>query len=440
MAEPPRFEDEDESFKEWARSRQPDAEPSMSASAAFLDMMRAAAERKAAAARPPTPPSAPEVPPAPVVEAPPTDLFAPPFAPPPAPPPANAAPDDFPFTVGSPESAAPDAAPDDTAVDPDEAERDAQRYVREIEALTAVERPRRSRTERFDLVDDETGMVRRPKRRLRRGRRAVSMVGGLVRAVFIIFTAGFLVATIFTWWTPPGFLPSSVRQDLALGAAAAPSAAAPMASPMPTPNWALRVGVVSGHRGPQNDPGAVCPDGLTERETVFNVAQVVVANLQRLGYTVDLLDEFDPRLQSYQAAALLSIHANTCREWPNGEIVSGYLIAAPAARITARGNDDLLVDCVSRAYAAATELERREGTTIDMTDYHNFREIHPLTPGAIIELGFMRADRELLLQSERLGQALTQGMLCFLEPLRYQTTPLAPGGTIPLAATPTPRS
>jgi hypothetical protein len=42
----------------------------------------------------------------------------------------------------------------------------------------------------------------------------------------------------------------------------------------------------------------------------------------------------------------------------------------------------------------------------------------------------MRADRALLLQPDRLGQALTQGLLCFLEPLRYQTTPLAPAGAI----------
>jgi N-acetylmuramoyl-L-alanine amidase len=384
----PRFDDEDESFNQWARRREPQDSQPISASSAFLQMMRQAAERS----QPPTPPSAPVKP----------------LTPPPPPP------EDVREAVrqDEPEDALDDTEDEDYLDDEDEAEAD-----------DSAPAP---------LVDEVTGEIRRPqRRRLRRGQRAMSAVGGFVRSIFIMVVSAFLVATIFRWWTPPGFLPSSVRQDLAFEANAMPFTPTPPPTALPTPNWAVRVGVVSGHRGPQNDPGAVCPDGLTEREINFNVAQVVVANLQNLGYTVDLLDEFDPRLQNYQAAALLSIHANTCREWPNGEVISGYLIAGPAARVTARGNDELLVDCVSRYYALGTGLERREGTTIDMTDYHNFREIHPLTPGAIIELGFMRADRALLLQPDRLGQSLTQGLLCFLEPLRYQTTPLAPGAIIP---------
>jgi N-acetylmuramoyl-L-alanine amidase len=384
----PRFDDEDDaSFNQWARSRDPEDEQPVSASSAFLQMMRQAAERS----QPPTPPTPPSAPVKPLT--------------PPAPP-AEAVRQD------EPEDALDDAEDEDYLDAEDESEAD-----------DSAPAP---------LVDEVTGEIRRPqRRRLRRGQRALSAVGGFMRSIFIMIVSAFLVATIFRWWTPPGFLPSSVRQDLAFEANAMPFTPTPPPTALPTPNWAVRVGVVSGHRGPQNDPGAVCPDGLTEREINFNVAQVVVANLQNLGYTVDLLDEFDPRLQNYQAAALLSIHANTCREWPNGEVISGYLIAGPAARVTARGNDELLVDCISRFYALGTQLERREGTTIDMTDYHNFREIHPLTPGAIIELGFMRADRALLLQPDRLGQALTQGMLCFLEPLRYQTTPLAPGAIIP---------
>ncbi len=376
----PRFDDEDDAlFNQWARRRPPaDAQP-FSASVAFLQMMRQAAAR----AQPPGAPVNPPAPPAPPLE-------------------------DMPEAVdqNAPSGALEDADEDASLADAGSAP--------------------------APLVDEVTGEIRRPpRRRIQRGQRALSALGGFMRSIFIMIVSAFLVATIFRWWTPPSFLPSSVRQDLAFDASAAVFTPTPPPTALPTPNWAVRVGVVSGHRGPQNDPGAVCPDGLTEREINFNVAQVVVTNLQNLGYMVDLLDEFDPRLQNYQAAALLSIHANTCREWPNGEVVSGYLIAAPAARVTARGNDELLVDCISRFYALGTQLERREGTTIDMTDYHNFREIHPLTPGAIIELGFMRADRALLLQPDRLGQALTQGLLCFLEPLRYQTTPLAPGVVIP---------
>jgi N-acetylmuramoyl-L-alanine amidase len=176
------------------------------------------------------------------------------------------------------------------------------------------------------------------------------------------------------------------------------------------------------------DPGAVCPDGLTEAEINFEVAQRVVVNLRGRGYSVDLLDEFDPRLDDYQAAALVSIHTNTCQNF--GEVVSGYLIAAAAARVAAGRDDTILVDCVAQYYAAAVGLQRREGVTIDMTDYHTFREIHPLTPAAIIELGFMLADRPTLTEKhEEMAQGITNGILCFLEPSQPPPTQPALTGT-----------
>jgi len=222
------------------------------------------------------------------------------------------------------------------------------------------------------------------------------------------------MATIFTWWTPNAFLSDEVRAGLS----AALVTQAPTVAPttLPTPNWARRIGIVSGHRGPQNDPGAVCPDGLKEADIVFDVAQRVVTSLRGLGYTVDLLDEFDPRLENYQATALVSIHANTCQSWGN-EIVSGYLIAAAAARVSARGNDDVLVECIAGTYAASVGLQRRAGVTVDMTDYHTFREIHPLTPAAILELGFMLADRQILTErQDDMARGITDGILCFLNP------------------------
>jgi N-acetylmuramoyl-L-alanine amidase len=251
------------------------------------------------------------------------------------------------------------------------------------------------------------------RRKERRGRRTVGILGGIIRSFIVVFAAAGLTATIFTWWTPSKFIASDVREGLSVAIATSVATLEPTA--LPTPNWARRVGIVSGHRGPQNDPGAVCPDGLTEASINFNVSQQVVRNLRARGYTVDLLDEFDPRLDNYQAAALLSIHANTCQSF--GEVVSGYLIAAAAARITSRGTDQLLVDCVSRHYALASNMQRREGVTVDMTDYHTFREIHPQTPAAIIELGFMLADREILTERpDTLANGITDGLLCFLEP------------------------
>ncbi len=253
--------------------------------------------------------------------------------------------------------------------------------------------------------------VRRVRRRARRARTAVSVVGGLLRAFIIVIVASGLMATIFTWWTPNEFISDTARQGLSV--AIATDAATAVPTSLPTPNWARRIGIVSGHRG--NNSGAVCPDGLTEASVNLSVAELVVRNLRGLGYTVDLLDEFDPRLTDYQAAALLSIHANTCQNF--GEPVSGFIVAASQTRISSKTEDDRLVQCIADHYAAATQLQRRMETTVDMTDYHTFREIHPLTPAAIIELGFLLGDRDLLTQHpDTLARGLTDGIVCFLEP------------------------
>lgn len=247
----------------------------------------------------------------------------------------------------------------------------------------------------------------------RRGAGTLGFMGGFLRTLIIVLAAAGLTATIFTWFTPNEFINAGVRSELS--AAIATDSVTAVPTLQGTPNWARRIGIVAGHRGPENDPGAVCPDGLTEGEINFNVAQIVVGNLRALGYTVDLLDEFDSRLGAYQAAVLVSIHSNTCRNF--GEVVSGYLISGPSARVTVRDEDRRLVECVSENYAVASALARRDGVTEDMTDYHNFREIDASTPAAILELGFMLADREVLTQrQDALAQGITNGILCFLEP------------------------
>ena len=270
---------------------------------------------------------------------------------------------------------------------------------------------------------------RRVRRAQRRQQQRATFIGGALRLLIIVPLAAALVATIFAWFTPPSTIQSGVRDELS-AAQATDTFATFQPTSQPTPNWLKQIGVVSGHRGPQDDPGAVCTDAggnllpPTENEINFSVADRVVNNLRNMGYSVDLLDEFDPRLNNYQAAALVSIHANTCQEWPGGEIVSGFLIAGPSARASMRGNDELLVGCIAQYYGAMTGMERRAGVTIDMTDYHNFREIHPQTPAAIIELGFMLADRPLLTeQPDLMAQAIINGILCFIEPALAPTVP-----------------
>ncbi|NDJ63043.1 MAG: hypothetical protein GYB67_18130 [Chloroflexi bacterium] len=309
-----------------------------------------------------------------------------------------------------------DLPPDFSArLPPESADADDSPAFADEAAADAVPPPRRR-------VKSEQQIQRVQRRRARRARQAVGVLGGIIRSFIIVLMAAGLTATIFTWWTPTAFIDNEVRQELSV--AAATSAATFQPTGLPTPNSLRRIGIVSGHRGPENDPGAVCPDGLTEAEINLDVAQRVVSTLRGRGYTVDLLDEFDARLQNYQAEALVSIHANTCQDY--GEFVSGFLIAAPGARTTVRSVDQLLVQCIAQRYHLVTGLQQREGVTLDMTDYHSFREINPRTPAAILELGFMLGDREILTEApDLLAQGITDGLLCFLEPSAGSTpTPI----------------
>ena len=197
-----------------------------------------------------------------------------------------------------------------------------------------------------------------------------------------------------------------------------PNQGAAQATPLSvTESPANRIGIVSGHSGLHirtglPDPGAICPDGLTEAEVNASVATIVADNLIAEGYSVDLLDEFDPRLSGYQAAALVSIHSDSC-EFIN-ETASGFKVAAVSdSRIP--DSNTRLVSCLVARYSENTELSFHPSVTFDMTQYHTFFEIASTTPGAIIEIGFLNLDRSLLTQQpQRIAAGVTEGILCYL--------------------------
>lgn len=186
-----------------------------------------------------------------------------------------------------------------------------------------------------------------------------------------------------------------------------PSPQKPTVTPTPGP---LPIGIVAGHWG--NDSGAVCDGWLREVDVNLAVAQRVVEALRRKGYPVDLLEEFDPRLEGYRARALVSIHADACL-YPEA---TGFKVARVAESAIPHV-EDYLVACLVSRYRARTGLPFHEGSvTPDMTQYHTFYEIDPNTPGAIIEIGFLLADRDLLLHhQDRVAQGVVEGILCFLE-------------------------
>jgi len=184
-----------------------------------------------------------------------------------------------------------------------------------------------------------------------------------------------------------------------------------------------RIGLVAGHFG--NDSGAVCSDGLTEAAVNKDIADRVVTILERQGYQVDLLQEFDEKLKSYRATALVSIHADSC-EFINDQ-ATGFKVAASSAGTAAEDSQHLLTCLVAR-YAARTGLAFHAGSiTRDMNSYHSFSEIDENTPAAIIETGFLYLDRTFLLQhADQASLGIAEGVLCFVRNEPLQAEPVTP--------------
>ena len=159
------------------------------------------------------------------------------------------------------------------------------------------------------------------------------------------------------------------------------------------------------------DSGATCPDGLREVDITLRVAQLVADQLREQGYQAEVLPEYSDRLAGYRALACVSLHADSCLPELSGFKVAGRSWGAAA------GDSVRLVESLTRGYATVTALGYHQDTiTPAMTRYHNFYRVAPHTPIAIVELGFMGGDRELLtFHQDRVARGIVAGLLDFLE-------------------------
>ncbi|MFN8443628.1 MAG: N-acetylmuramoyl-L-alanine amidase [Caldilineaceae bacterium] len=179
--------------------------------------------------------------------------------------------------------------------------------------------------------------------------------------------------------------------------------------------WAVfnkHIALISGHAG--NDSGATCEDAdgtvtLKEADVVAEVAQRVGKRLTQAGASVTILEEFDPRLDNLEVDTLLSIHADSCID------NSGFKVAHSSSSQISE-IDDRLVACLEDTYHTATKLATNPDTiTHNMTEYHAWQKIAPTTPAAIIEIGFLGGDQELLTKHRAwAAKGISDGILCFL--------------------------
>jgi N-acetylmuramoyl-L-alanine amidase len=246
-------------------------------------------------------------------------------------------------------------------------------------------------------------------------RRALDVLAIACRALVVITCISALAAMIrgFSATASPSLGTPTASVDTTAGTPGATDpASTPLASGVPS---APRIGIVAGHWG--SDPGAVCPDGLTEVQVNLDIAQRVVNQLWARGYKCDLLEERDSRLNGYVADALVSIHADTCEEYPDATPpASGFKVASVADSAVPEA-EERLVACLIERYGARTGLYYHAGSvTPHMTQYHSFYEIDASTPAAIIETGFLLADREMLTtQAHVVALGIVDGVDCFLE-------------------------
>jgi len=245
-----------------------------------------------------------------------------------------------------------------------------------------------------------------------------------VQIIFRTILAAVFLATLVNLWSPAsGFFAGGLSRQLDLLLTSQP----PKSAPLTPQSQQIRVGIVAGHGG--NDSGAVCRDAngdvtLTEADLNVKIASIVQQSLTAEGYQVDLLNEFDTRLNGYRAVALVSIHNDSC-EFINDNATGFKVSSAVNTRDYNRASR--LNQCLVDRYATATGLRFHTGSiTADMRDYHAFSEIDSnVTVAAIIETGFMNLDYDMLVNhTDRVAGGIVSGILCFLRNENVEPTPI----------------
>lgn len=247
------------------------------------------------------------------------------------------------------------------------------------------------------------------------------------RAVQTVLGVAILLATLFTALPSRGLVEGNFydRLSVILTPRTNQEQQVPFAPQEPAAQ--IRIGIVAGHSG--NDSGAVCMDGngnvtLTEADVNLKIAAMVQEQLIQEGYQVDLLREYDSRLNGYRALAVVSIHNDSC-EYVNDE-ATGFKVAA-ALNTYDINRANRLTACLVDRYQSVTAMNFHAGSiTADMREYHSFREVDTSTVAAIIETGFLNLDREFLTKkTDLVAQGVVEGILCFARNENIVPTPIS---------------
>lgn len=191
------------------------------------------------------------------------------------------------------------------------------------------------------------------------------------------------------------------------------------------PDGPLRVGLQAGHwknselpdelerlRGNTGSAGG----GKSEWEVNLDIANRTAEILREKGIAAEVLPATVP--ERYWADAFVAIHA----DGNLNHSVSGFKIASPRRDYTGRAEN--LVLSLYSSYSRETGMEQDPNVSRNMRGYYAFswrrftHAIHPMTPAAIIETGFLTnpADRRIIVNSpQKSARGIAEGIINFLK-------------------------
>ncbi len=235
-----------------------------------------------------------------------------------------------------------------------------------------------------------------------------------LQALGTVALAAFLVATLFSVWMPGTTVAEHLEPAVldALSMPTQPRIRETLAAEVPFRWPSKRVGIVIGHR--DYNEGFSCGGEMTELAVNTTVATYLQELLKEAGYEVVLLSEFDLALSGFEANALISIHTDTC-DYIN-DSATGFKVAGAMAQKD-QEPAERLASCIADRYAQVTKMQYHyQSVTNDMTYLHAFSEINPHTPAAVIELGYLNLDQNILSQQPKLlAEGIYEGLRCYTE-------------------------
>jgi pSer/pThr/pTyr-binding forkhead associated (FHA) protein/Mg-chelatase subunit ChlD len=197
------------------------------------------------------------------------------------------------------------------------------------------------------------------------------------------------------------------------------------ASQAPSPTLQLdgvRIGIQAGHGN--GDSGALsCDRTVREADITKAVANQAAALLRRQGAQVDVFIGEDNRLNKYQADAFVALHTDYCPKPEEPDTPSGYKVARLGGErgtgLNGSGDaSDKLVQALWDEFGRATGLpqDRSAGHfTPGMLGYYALKQIDASTPGAIIEMGWLSGDVDVLVNhQDKLALGIANSLRNFL--------------------------